>query len=794
MESAPVRLTESRERIALTGGPLDEDGYQWPICLIKVGQSANTGKSGKHLYYTAEALRAAVAVGAFNRVRSYANHPTRSEEQDRPERDVNAIIAAVTDTRFDEATQSVVGVWKILDETTRTKVRNAHRLGVIDVFGFSIYTAGTTALGEVNGEQFELVTDIPKVDGASVDFVTAPAAGGGFDLQRLAASVRDGGHTMKFKTLAELRASRARFAATLIEAKTDDDARALLTEAEADPALVADVMAERKKIAEASTPCPSCGKDAPQGAAFCPHCGASMLAESKPKADPVAAPVAEAKPAVTATPDPAVTQMLAEARRFHDAAVKRERDAAITRLVAGFTPTQTEFLRSQLERAIDEPAMVKLTEGYRSSLSIGADVGFPAATVYGAGAVAGPDSNEKYLIAFDGYLSGEDEKDSTGTTIPRLRSLREACMRQPKFGGRYVEIGPLDLFRECKGWYHGGFRNGQLASYGLRESRAVRLTESNHTWLRESATTSGFGEVWADRAYKRMMKIYHSSNDVKELLPLASDKESLPDFKSTRIIRIGEYANPSSVTEGGTYQAATTPADNEELTSLTKYGFVEDITMEALLGEDGKKLRTLPDRMIQAVLRLERQTIINRITTTNPTLNSDSVALYHAGTHVNLLTTALSVLQLAVIERAMMQQASLTAGEQLGTINRPKYIIIPPELLQLTERIIHPSVAYTVAMNTDSNTVLDPHLFKDRLTPIVADHFTNAGDYYLMADPAKMPTFQISRLAGVTQPEFFTQESEDSPAMFDSDKIRWKVRTFLGVEPLDFRSFHFSDV
>jgi hypothetical protein len=393
-------------------------------------------------------------------------------------------------------------------------------------------------------------------------------------------------------------------------------------------------------------------------------------------------------------------------------------------------------------------------------------------------------------------MSGVDEKLGNGEIVPRFRTLREAIAQHPRYGGRYVHLYPLDIFRECsRARIHGGFRNGQPASmWSLREGRDVRLTEANGTWLRESVTTSGFGEVWADRAYKRMMSLYHSSNDVKELMEWASDKEELPDFKNHRIIRIGEYNNPGSVAEGGTYLAATTPADNEELTVLTKYGFLEDITMEALLGEDGKKLRTLPDRMMQAVLRLERQTIINRITTTNPTLNSDSVVLYSVATHANLLTTALSINELAVVERVMMQKASLTAAEQLGSLNRPWGIIIPPELMQLTNRIINPSPYYTVAMNNDTNTVLDPHMYSGKLRVLVGDHFTNATDWYLMADPKKMPTFQISRLQGVSQPEFFTQDADEAPSMFDTDKIKWKVRTFLGVEPLDFRSFHYSDV
>ena len=617
------------------------------------------------------------------------------------------------------------------------------------------------------------------------------------------------------KTWAELLAAKPAFAAMLLSASKDEEARAFLAEMDAPTELIEAVLVERAKAASlkaADPPAPpdpapapakkcECGAPIVAGAKFCASCGTNLEMAAKPPAPtPAPAPV----PAVVKDngaadrAEAAAKEALATAKAIQESMRQGARTATVNSLLASFdAPTQTH-LRPQLEKEPTDAGMVSLVEAHKRFIgSLTEAAPFPTGTVRDAGGVSGgSDSFDTYNLAFAGYFAGEDQKDASGRKVPRFRTLREAAMQQPRHRGRYVQYDPLDLFRECRGWYHGGYKHGQAGSFGLREAgRVVRLTESNGAWLRESATTVTFADVWADNAYKRMQMKYISSNSVKEVEEWATSREELEDFKTHHFIRLGEYANPNSVAEGGTYQPATSPADQDETGSLVKYGFFEDITMEALLGEDGSHLRTLPDRMIEAIIRLERETLIDSFTKTNPTLASDSVALYSAAaTRTNLLTAALSVSQLAVIERAMMQQTSLTAAKQLGSVNRPWGIVHPPELLQLVDRIVNPSAAYTVAMNNDTNTTLDPWLWKGRLKSLCADHFTNATDFYVSADPKRMPTWILARLRGVSGPEFFTQDSEDAPSMFDSDKIKWKVRTFFAGIVQDFRGLHWSDV
>ena len=74
--------------------------------------------------------------------------------------------------------------------------------------------------------------------------------------------------------------------------------------------------------------------------------------------------------------------------------------------------------------------------------------------------------------------------------------------------------------------------------------------------------------------------------------------------------------------EAATYTYATSPGDVEETSSLTKYGFLEDVSLEAMVDPDGARLRQRPDRMGRAMGRMIRQTLINKITTDNPTMGA----------------------------------------------------------------------------------------------------------------------------------------------------------------------------
>lgn len=153
-------LTEQIPLSEATSG----QGRRRRIQLIDAGWS----KNGR--YYPASTL----AEAARNRVYPagtpmFIDHPTVSEQQERPERSVKDLAARlVTDARYENgalvAEAELFGPWRpVINDM-------AEHIGV------SIRAAGTVEYGEAEGREGPIVTAL--TEGISVDFVTTPARGG----------------------------------------------------------------------------------------------------------------------------------------------------------------------------------------------------------------------------------------------------------------------------------------------------------------------------------------------------------------------------------------------------------------------------------------------------------------------------------------------------------------------------------------------------------------------------------------------------------------------------------------
>jgi hypothetical protein len=146
------------------------------VTLIRPGFSKNTDKSGRPRYYPAAMLKRDAS--KFEGVRSYANHPRKSDEKDLPERDIKDITGYFENVRAADdgtitADYRVVGsarqwLWPLIQETGRKP----------DLVELSINALGETSIGKIDGRDSIIIEGIVK--GNSVDNVTSGAAGGTF--------------------------------------------------------------------------------------------------------------------------------------------------------------------------------------------------------------------------------------------------------------------------------------------------------------------------------------------------------------------------------------------------------------------------------------------------------------------------------------------------------------------------------------------------------------------------------------------------------------------------------------
>jgi hypothetical protein len=316
----------------------------------------------------------------------------------------------------------------------------------------------------------------------------------------------------------------------------------------------------------------------------------------------------------------------------------------------------------------------------------------------------------------------------------------------------------------------------------LRESRlslGVRVQEDN------LATTS-WTEILGANLYKAMLKAYENQ-DFSDWRKIVSNIASVPNFQTQRRQRMGGFADLATVSELGTYQEFTWPGDEEVTYSVSKYGNLAPLSMEALVNDDLGALRQIPQRIGLASARTLYKFVFDFIRT-NPTMDYDSVALF-ASAHGNSGSTALADAALDDRIFAMADQTELSSGEVLMNL-RPKYILFPNELERTAWEVISATVSST---NARTETV-DNWYTTFGLIPIRVPYWSDATDWALVADPTIWDTIEIAFLQGRQEPEIFIQDAPTIGSVFTADKITYKVRFIFGGDVLDHRAFDKSTV
>jgi len=159
----------------------DKDNRTVTQKIIAVGESAN------RRFYPADVVKRATQL--FEGVKTYADHPSKNDIVNRPERSISDLTGWIDNVHFNESMNAIVGTRHF---TTNQKGQDAWQLAKQVVFENappSLFGASINALGK-GVKRDDGVLEVTEISRAiSVDDVTSPAAGGGFD--KLLAS--DGG-------------------------------------------------------------------------------------------------------------------------------------------------------------------------------------------------------------------------------------------------------------------------------------------------------------------------------------------------------------------------------------------------------------------------------------------------------------------------------------------------------------------------------------------------------------------------------------------------------------------------
>jgi hypothetical protein len=370
----------------------------------------------------------------------------------------------------------------------------------------------------------------------------------------------------------------------------------------------------------------------------------------------------------------------------------------------------------------------------------------------------GQEEKTKLGLAMDGFFDGIDAKGSDGKSIARFRSLHEAYKKITGLHDSPAE----DIMRE---------------SFVYLPKFASKLTS-----IMESLQTSSWGQILGDSITRKMIKEYNVP-DLNIWRKLVTDIVPIKDFRTNRRMLLGGYGELPAVSETGTYQALSSPGDDEATYAISKKGGTEDITMEMIANDDVGAIRRIPKALGRAAALTIYRTIFDLFKNNTATCY-DGKVIFHAD-HANLGSAALSDSAMTDIKVAMMAQTAYgNALEVLGMANLPKWLLVPSKLEGKANKLC---ISKTL-IDATGNAATEPNLHSQYgLDYIVVPYWTSDVDFVAVADPQNIPTIEVGFFNGKEEPELFVQDMPNVGSVFTADKITYKIRYIFGVCPLDYR-------
>lgn len=331
--------------------------------------------------------------------------------------------------------------------------------------------------------------------------------------------------------------------------------------------------------------------------------------------------------------------------------------------------------------------------------------------------------------------------------------------------------------------------------------RPVLLFEAYEEWreerLQEADSKADFPEflygpvktsMW--HGYERVMPQYKRYARI----------ENAPDFRERRLKGLTGMSKPGYVGDNGDYPELSRGERPSVPLVVDTYGGVYSLTRHAIINDESNELlNSAPAEMGDAASEFIVETIIALIES-NPTA-ADGNPFFGTG-RGNQITLALSEDSLVDGVAAMTKQLDDTGrrirvGVAALVVGHPRQQLIADRIInsQLTGSQATVTAAAGAASNVfDKGTrnVLSGIVPSDA---VVYDPYLNdANDWYLFADPKRVPAFAVGFLNGMEMPSVFLKNPEvrqqlggggQDPYSFEFDAINFKVRLDFGVAAVD---------
>lgn len=311
----------------------------------------------------------------------------------------------------------------------------------------------------------------------------------------------------------------------------------------------------------------------------------------------------------------------------------------------------------------------------------------------------------------------------------------------------------------------------QAAGFDGRLGWELRqVTEANEV------TTSVMASIVGTSINKRLVKDYAAQP--KWWKPIVVETP-VRDMKEQERIRLNDFASLSSVSENGAYTNLAWD-DAKETYTPAKRGNIVYVTLETIINDDLHAVQSIPKKLARAA-GVTINEFVSGLFTANSGAGStmaDTYAVFDATHHQgNLGSTALDGTSFAAAMTAIAKMTD-TASKRMGLAGT--WLLVPPELEQTAFTLLYSQLKPGSEQN-------DANYFQGRARYIVVPQFTDANNWYLLADPGQVELIEIGYLGGQDAPELLVQDDPTAGTVFTNDAISYKVRWIFGGGWLDYR-------
>lgn len=267
-----------------------------------------------------------------------------------------------------------------------------------------------------------------------------------------------------------------------------------------------------------------------------------------------------------------------------------------------------------------------------------------------------------------------------------------------------------------------------------RAGEATRGLSTDEIFTRAAHGTSDFPLVVSNAMGKVALDSYRAAESPLKRL---ARQRTLPNFKPSQSIRLGEMGRLEEMSEQGEF-THTSRAETGESMSLKTFGRAISVSRKLLIDDDLNMLGDMTSAIGQAAAQTEADELVS-ILTSNPNMADGNPVFYAArGNLAGSGTSIGSAGDLGALDAAR-QAMRKTKGLDGKTIvdAKPRFLLVGPD---------HETAAEKLMAEIYPATVDDANPFASRLELIVEPRLEDSDDWWLFADPARVPALQFAYL------------------------------------------------